>query len=225
MSAVPGAFEHGISHVDLRLNPNISRSHSPILPPIESVFTLIMSKTTWIKSLAGITAVALISTATYAGDGASNGKVTSDAVSPSKQGRDAQIDSAGRAASNDSGINASGTSNADNTGRNKRDRNNATLTPGDQGRTKEDVEVTRQIRRGIVRDKSLSITAKNIKIITRDGNVTLRGPVKTETEKEAILAKAKEIATTAHPVTDQLEVKSDLNVNVQNKSSKSDSQK
>jgi osmotically-inducible protein OsmY len=96
---------------------------------------------------------------------------------------------------------------ADNTARNKRDRNDATLTPGDQGNTKEDIEVTRQIRRALVKDKSLSTTAKNVKIITKEGKVTLRGPVKTEAEKLAIVAKAKEVATSAHPVTDEIEVK------------------
>jgi hyperosmotically inducible periplasmic protein len=96
---------------------------------------------------------------------------------------------------------------ADNTDRNKRDRDGETLTPGDQGNTKEDIEVTRQIRRALVKDQALSTTAKNVKIMTRDGKVTLRGPVKTIGEKEAIVAKAKNAAT-SHPVIDELEVKS-----------------
>ena len=102
---------------------------------------------------------------------------------------------------------------ADNTQRNVRDRNNRTLTPGDQGNSKEDIELTRQIRRAFVKDKSLSTTAQNVKIITRDGKVTLRGPVKTTAEKEAIVRKAKDVATSAHLVTDELEVKTKTDVN------------
>jgi len=103
--------------------------------------------------------------------------------------------------------NADLSKDADNTERNKRDRNNATLTPGDQGNTQEDIEVTRQIRRALMKDKTLSTTAKNVKIITKDGAVTLRGPVKTMAEKQAIVAKAKEVANAAHPITDEIEVK------------------
>jgi hyperosmotically inducible protein len=82
----------------------------------------------------------------------------------------------------------SGTSsaNADNTGKNTRDRENATLTPGDQGKSKSDLEMTRNIRRALVKNHDLSVTAKNIKIITVDGKVTLRGPVKTQQERDLI---------------------------------------
>jgi len=76
--------------------------------------------------------------------------------------------------------------NADNTGVNKRDRNSATLTPMDQGSSASDRAITQQIRKDLMNDKSLSFTAKNVKVITIDGKVTLRGTVKTEAERTAI---------------------------------------
>ena len=94
---------------------------------------------------------------------------------------------------------------ADNTARNVRDRDHANLTPLDQSDKKEDVETTRQIRKSLVRDKSLSSNARNVKIITRDGEVTLRGPVKSERERSKIVASAKRIAGSRN-VDDQLEV-------------------
>jgi hyperosmotically inducible periplasmic protein len=94
---------------------------------------------------------------------------------------------------------------ADNTARNVRDRDAVSRTPLDQSEKKSDIETTRQIRKSLVRDKSLSINAKNVKIITRDGEVTLRGPVKSEKERTKIVANAKRIAG-AGKVDDQLEV-------------------
>jgi osmotically-inducible protein OsmY len=82
----------------------------------------------------------------------------------------------------------------DNTGRNVRDRSDKTLTPGDQSSRKADVSLTRRIRRAITADKALSTTAKNIKIITVGGVVTLRGPVKSDQEREKIAATAQQIA-------------------------------
>jgi hyperosmotically inducible periplasmic protein len=94
----------------------------------------------------------------------------------------------------------------DNTGRNVRDRSGTTLTPGDQSESQADRALTQQIRKAVVADKSLSTTAKNIKIITRDGVVTLRGPVKNPHAKEAIEAKAQQIAG-VNKIDNQLEVK------------------
>ena len=65
----------------------------------------------------------------------------------------------------------------DNTARNVRDRDGTTLTPGDQSESKADLALTQRIRQAIVADDSLSTTAHNVKIITSDGVVTLRGPV------------------------------------------------
>ena len=82
----------------------------------------------------------------------------------------------------------------DNTGRNVRDRGGDTVTPGDQSNNKADLNLTQQIRRTIMADKSLSMNAKNVKIITMNGVVTLRGPVNTPREKATIEAKAQSIA-------------------------------
>ena len=70
----------------------------------------------------------------------------------------------------------------ENTERNVRDKDNTTLTPEDQKETKKDIKITAKIRKAVVRDKSLSVNAKNVKIITRNGVVTLRGPVESEAE-------------------------------------------
>jgi len=83
---------------------------------------------------------------------------------------------------------------ADNSRVNARDRNGAALTPFDQGSSEVDRTITSQIRRAIVGDSSLSFTAKNVKIITINGKVTLRGTVKTDDERMRVAAAAKRIA-------------------------------
>jgi len=93
----------------------------------------------------------------------------------------------------------------DNTGRNVRDRGGDTLTPGDQSESQADRTLTQQIRKAVVADYSLSTTAKNIKIITNNGVVTLRGPVKDSHEREKIEAKAQQFAGT-NKIDNQLEV-------------------
>jgi hyperosmotically inducible protein len=94
----------------------------------------------------------------------------------------------------------------DNTGRNVRDRGGVMRTPGDQSESEADRTVTQQIRRAVVSDDSLSTLAKNVKIITADGVVTLRGPVENPHEKEAIEVKARQLAG-INKVDNQLEVK------------------
>jgi len=94
----------------------------------------------------------------------------------------------------------------DNTRRNVRDRDGATLLPGDQGNSESDRTTTQLIRKALVKDSGLSMTAKNVKIITVNGVVTLRGVVKTEQEKNDIAAKAKQVAGLTE-VNNQLEVK------------------
>jgi osmotically-inducible protein OsmY len=93
----------------------------------------------------------------------------------------------------------------DNTGRNVRDRSGATLTPGDQSESEADRTLTQRIRHAVVADEALSTTAKNVKIITINGMVTLRGPVKNSQEKGTIEAKARQIAG-ADKVDSQLEI-------------------
>ncbi len=75
---------------------------------------------------------------------------------------------------------------ADNSGRNVRDRSGKTMTPGDQSNSSGDIKITAAIRRAVMKDNSLSMTAKNVKIITAHGVVTLRGPVKSAAEKSTI---------------------------------------
>ncbi len=98
------------------------------------------------------------------------------------------------------------TAQADNTVKNVRDRGDRTLTPLDQGNSKADVEWTSQIRKEIMATKSMSLNAKNVKIITKDGQVTLRGPVNTAEEKRLIGEIANKIARSEN-VDNQLDVK------------------
>jgi hyperosmotically inducible protein len=93
----------------------------------------------------------------------------------------------------------------DNSGENERDRNHQTLTPMDQSNKPQDLAISSKIRQAVVKDDQLSTEAKNIKIITIDGAVTLRGPVKTEWERANIVAKAARIAGDAN-VHSELEV-------------------
>lgn len=97
-------------------------------------------------------------------------------------------------------------SDADNTGKNERDRSGQTKTPGDQSNAPEDVKITQSIRQAVIKDKSLTMTAKNVKIITAGGQVTLRGPVNSAEEKMKIEKLAKAAAGDAK-VDNQLEVK------------------
>jgi len=94
---------------------------------------------------------------------------------------------------------------ADNTGQNVRDRNNRTLTPLDQGNNQSDLNTTAQIRKEIIADKGMSLNAQNVKIITLDGHVTLRGPVNNAQEKRLIGEIADRIAQVGN-VDNQLDV-------------------
>lgn len=97
---------------------------------------------------------------------------------------------------------------ADNTALNERDRSGNTKTSGDQSNSKGDIDVSAAIRRAIVKENSLSNKAKNIKIITENGVVTLRGPVKTAEEKTKVEELAKANAGSAR-IESQLEVKTE----------------
>jgi osmotically-inducible protein OsmY len=94
---------------------------------------------------------------------------------------------------------------ADNTARNVRDQGGNTLTATDQGGSDADRTVTQQVRQAISTDGSLSTDAHNVKIITNDGVVTLRGPVGNEQERSTIASKAKQVAGVKR-VENQLEV-------------------
>jgi len=81
----------------------------------------------------------------------------------------------------------------DNTAVNRRDRDGGTTTADKQGNDKSDLELTAEIRRAIVKDKTLSTNAHNVKIVVKDGDVTLRGPVASAAEKASVEKKATEI--------------------------------
>lgn len=97
-------------------------------------------------------------------------------------------------------------SELDNTERNVRDSENTTLTPEDQKENEADRSITAAIRREVVKNNSLSSNAHNIKIITRDGLVTLRGPVENAAEKTKLQAIAEKV-TGVKQVDNQLESK------------------
>lgn len=83
---------------------------------------------------------------------------------------------------------------ADNTKMNNRDKGDPAQTPQTQSNAKADRELLASVRRTIVKDKSLSVTAHNIKILVEGGVVTLRGPVKSDEEKSKVEALAKSVA-------------------------------
>ena len=95
---------------------------------------------------------------------------------------------------------------ADNTKVNTRDRADSSPTADQQKENQSDREITRQIRQAVVKDESLSTYAHNVKIITQNGEVTLKGPVRSEDEKRTIEAKAAEIAG-ENKVVNQLDIK------------------
>ena len=94
----------------------------------------------------------------------------------------------------------------DNTAINERDRSGETKTSGDQSNGSADLKTTQAIRQALMKDGELSMTAKNIKVITANGHVTLRGPVKTAQEKAKIDQLAKSAAGGAQ-IENQLDVK------------------
>ena len=98
----------------------------------------------------------------------------------------------------------------DNTKMNQSDRSGGSPTADQAKNNKSDREIMRQIRKSIVADKDLSTYAHNIKIISQHGQVTLKGPVHSDDERQRIEAKAKEVAGAGN-VTDQIAVKGDGN--------------
>lgn len=107
-----------------------------------------------------------------------------------------------------SGCNPAGTEptsvDRDNTGVNARDRDDSAKTPIDQNENQADVDITAKIRQQVV-DTEMSVNAQNVKIITQDGTVTLRGPVKSDEEKKKIEEIAASVAG-ADKVDSHLEV-------------------
>ncbi len=94
---------------------------------------------------------------------------------------------------------------ADNSARNVSDRNDAKPTPMDQGESEADRAITQMIRQMVLENGATSINGRNVKIITQNGVVTLRGPVDSEAEKIFIENTARGAAGVAR-VDDQLEI-------------------
>ena len=95
---------------------------------------------------------------------------------------------------------------ADNTKTNQRDRNQNEPTADQQKESGSDRALAQQVRRALVKDKSLSTYAHNIKVIAQDGVVTLKGPVHSDQEKQAIEAKAAEVAGGTDKVKSEIDI-------------------
>ena len=93
----------------------------------------------------------------------------------------------------------------DNTKVNTRDRAKGAVTADQQKENPADRTATQKIRKALVADKGLSTYAHNVKIVTRDGQVTLKGPVRSDAEKQTVEAKAVEVVGAGH-VVNQLSV-------------------
>jgi hyperosmotically inducible protein len=93
----------------------------------------------------------------------------------------------------------------DNTKNNQGDASRDATTADQQKMNPADRNTTKQIRKSIMQDKSLSTYGHNIKIITQDGKVPLKGPVRSEDDKANIESKAVAVAGAGN-VTNQLEV-------------------
>jgi hyperosmotically inducible protein len=98
------------------------------------------------------------------------------------------------------------TADSDNSVRNEVHDGKTAVTADQQGNSKADVELTSKIRRAIVSDKSLSTYAHNVKIISYEGKVVLKGPVRGNDEKNKVESVAKNVAGADHVVS-EIEVK------------------
>ncbi|MFN0170708.1 MAG: BON domain-containing protein [Bryobacteraceae bacterium] len=98
-------------------------------------------------------------------------------------------------------------SKPDNTAVNKRDRSPGAVTADQQKMNANDRNLAATIRRAIMADKSLSTYARNVKIVSRDGTVTLKGPVRSGDEVKTIVSKATNATGSADKVINQMSVK------------------
>ena len=98
------------------------------------------------------------------------------------------------------------TPDADNTRMNKADQKNTQPTAQNQSNEKADRELAAAVRKAIVRDKSLSTNAHNVKVVAKDGTVTLRGPVRSDDEKTKVSQLTRQVEGVSN-VDDQLLVK------------------
>ena len=93
----------------------------------------------------------------------------------------------------------------DNTKTNTRDRAKGAVTADQQKENAGDRQLTQKIRRALMQDKTLSSYAHNVKVVSQGGQVTLKGPVRSEDEKRSVEAKAVEVAGAGH-VTNEITV-------------------
>ena len=96
------------------------------------------------------------------------------------------------------GFAATETPQPDNSAVNERDRSVTEVTAQDQGTSDKDVGLTRRIRQEVVKNDKLSTDAHNIKIITVNGKVTLKGPVQSLDEKNQLERISKRVAGNAN---------------------------
>jgi hyperosmotically inducible protein len=89
---------------------------------------------------------------------------------------------------------------------NKRDKDPDAVTADQQKMSSADQEITAKIRKAVVADKSLSMYAHNVKIVSQDGTVTLKGPVRSDDEVKSIVAKAMDVTGSADKVINQMSV-------------------
>ena len=94
----------------------------------------------------------------------------------------------------------------DNTKMNKGDQSKTAVTADQQKMNAADRTLTQQIRKSVMADKSLSTYAHNVKIISQNGVVTLKGPVRSNDEKKSIVSKAVSVAGAPDKVVDELTV-------------------
>jgi osmotically-inducible protein OsmY len=90
---------------------------------------------------------------------------------------------------------------------NKRDKNPEEATADQQKMNAADRNLTARIRKSVMADKTLSTYAHNVKIISQNGIVTLKGPVRSDDEVRSIMAKAVEVAGGSDKVVNQMSVK------------------
>ena len=88
----------------------------------------------------------------------------------------------------------------DNTKVNTRDRAKGAVTADQQKENAGDREITRKIRQSLIKDKTLSSYAHNVKVIAQGGQVTLKGPVRSNEEKHSVESKAVEVAGVGHVI-------------------------
>jgi hyperosmotically inducible periplasmic protein len=93
----------------------------------------------------------------------------------------------------------------DNSKINQQDRQSSAPTADQQKNDSSDLQLTREIRQSLMKEKSLSTYAHNLKVISQNGKVTLKGPVRSEDERDAVLAKATQVAGEAN-VNDEMTI-------------------